>query len=468
MILRPNQLKLKQDISKALAKKPSVLMVAPTGFGKTVTFTDIALGAHKKETKTLLLTDRKEILDQIARTFKRQNLPCTTLTPETKVMPTSGIVVAMAQTLSRRMIKFLASFDPCLVIVDEAHEGIFTNVLKKLPYKYLIGATATPVGKHLFGLYDTIVESDQIPKLIELGFLVKPKSKMMGPKVEAKTKMGEYETSSMFIFYDKPTLYQGVVNKWLEEGLNRRTLVYCVNVEHAEKTAEAFGSVARCITSKTSKADRKKYIEGHQSGEFPVLVNCGILTKGYDDPKVEIIIVNRATKSLPLWLQMCGRGGRISEGKILFEIWDFGGNFERHGLWQQERVWKLEPPKKKRDTVGASPVIKCPECEAMHPMNVSICEYCGHVFSKEKAIVEGVWREVEPVKDIGVLVSQASIGQLIEAEKRKLLKATFVWRVLRDRGESWLSSYASVKGYSDYWVIRQLENGDTNFKDRII
>lgn len=468
MELRPNQLKLREDISKALAKKPSVLMVAPTGFGKTVTFTDIALRANIKNTKTILLTDRIEILGQISRTFKKQNLPFTTLTPETKVMPTSGVVVAMAQTLSRRMIKFLASFEPSLVIVDEAHEGIFTNVLNRIPYKYLIGATATPVGKHLYGLYSDIVESDQIPELIEQGFLVKPKSKMMGPKVEAKIERGEFETTSMFTFYDKPTLYQGVVNKWLEEGLNRRTLVYCVNVEHAEKTAEAFGSVARCITSKTTKKDRDEYIEGHQAGEFPVLVNCGILTKGYDDPKVEIIIVNRATKSLPLWLQMCGRGGRISEGKTLFEIWDFGGNFERHGLWQQERVWKLEPPKKKRDSVGASPVIKCPTCEAMHHMSVQVCEYCGHVFSKEKAIVEGVWREVEPVKDIGVLVSQASIGQLIEANKRKLLKSSFICRVLRGRGKDALEDYADVMGYSKGWVYMQLNMDGITFKDRMI
>lgn len=468
MQLRPNQLKLKQDIMASLGKHKSLLMVAPTGFGKTVTFTDMALGAHEKNTPTLLLTDRTEILDQIHRTFKAKGLPCSTLSPETKVMPTEGVVIAMAQTLSRRMVKFLESFKPTFVIVDEAHEGIFTNVLKKIPYKYLIGATATPVGKHLYGLYSDIVESDQIPELIELGFLVKPKSKMMGPKVEAKIKMGEYETGSMFTFYDKPQLYQGVVDKWFEEGEDKRTIVYCVNVEHAEKTAKAFGSVARVLTSHTTKKERVEIIKGHQGGEFPVLVNCGILTKGYDDPAIEIIVVNRATKSLPLWLQMCGRGGRIHPNKTSFNIWDFGGNFERHGLWQQERKWKLEPPKKKRNVLGATPVIKCPNCEAMHPMQVQVCEYCGYTFEKEKVVVEGVWREVVPVPDIGVMVSDASIEQLIEAEKRKTLKAHFVWRVLRGRGKSWLSSYAGLKGYSDYWVRMQLEMDGTTFKDRAI
>lgn len=291
---------------------------------------------------------------------------------------------------------------------------------------------------------------------------------MMGPKVEAKIKMGEYETGSMFTFYDKPQLYQGVVDKWFEEGGNKRTLVYCVNVEHAEKTAETFGSVAKVLTSHTNKKDRVEIIRGHKSGEYPVLVNCGILTKGYDDPAIEIIIVNRATKSLPLWLQMCGRGGRIFKDKTSFNIWDFGGNFERHGLWQQERKWKLEPPKKKRNVLGAAPVIKCPNCEAMHPMQVTICEYCGYVFEKEKVAVDGVWREVEPIKPIGVMVSEASIAQLIEATNRKILKSAFVWRVLRGRGRYALEEYAEVKGYSKGWVYTQLNIDGTNFKDRAI
>ncbi|MFK5283892.1 helicase-related protein, partial [Lacticaseibacillus paracasei] len=79
-----------------------------------------------------------------------------------------------------------------------------------------------------------------------------------------------------------------------------------------------------------SSEDRKKILSRFKNGEFLVLNNCGILTTGYDEPTIEVIIVNRATMSLPLWLQMCGRGSRIFPNKKNFMVLDFGKNHDRH------------------------------------------------------------------------------------------------------------------------------------------
>ena len=71
-----------------------------------------------------------------------------------------------------------------------------------------------------------------------------------------------------------------------------------------------------------------------------ILCNVGVLTTGFDEPSIETIILNRATKSLSLYLQMVGRGSRLSENKEKFLVLDLGKNTTRHGAYTDYFDWQ--------------------------------------------------------------------------------------------------------------------------------
>src|SRR5690606_24765306 len=60
--------------------------------------------------------------------------------------------------------------------------------------------------------------------------------------------------------------------------------------------------------------------------------NCMVLTEGFDEPSVECVVIARPTKSKPLYLQMIGRGSRLSPGKKECLILDVTGVSKQHSL----------------------------------------------------------------------------------------------------------------------------------------
>ena len=67
-------------------------------------------------------------------------------------------------------------------------------------------------------------------------------------------------------------------------------------------------------------------------GDFKVMINAGILTTGFNFPALQTVQVLRATVSVPLWLQIIGRGSRIYPGKEYFNILDHGRNGEARAV----------------------------------------------------------------------------------------------------------------------------------------
>src|SRR5690625_1732185 len=99
-----------------------------------------------------------------------------------------------------------------------------------------------------------------------------------------------------------------------------KTIVIYVNKEHILKTTKEFqlaGVKSDQILSGDKKRDEK--IEAYRNNELQVLLNCDIATTGFDIPDIQCVVVNRSTASLPLWLQMVGRGSRTAPGKTRSE-----------------------------------------------------------------------------------------------------------------------------------------------------
>jgi superfamily II DNA or RNA helicase len=459
MNFRPYQTDAIQLLRAGFAQHKRQVLCLPTGAGKTIIFSEIVRLAAEKKTTTLILTDRIELFSQ---TFKA--IQSTGITPyqihaanKARIHDTALVYVGMVETVARREL----TFTPSLIIIDEAHKGNFNKVIDAYPDAKIIGATATPTGKHFFKYYTNIVNNIDIPELISQRYLSPCKAfQMQDDFSDLQVKAGEFTEQSLFNHFDKKNLYSGVVDEYLQRCEGKKTLVFNVNIEHAQNMNIEFnerGVRSEVITSKTSKHERERILLAFKQGLFPVLNNCGILTTGYDEPSIECVIMNRATTSVALWLQCCGRGSRIYPGKEFFTVLDFGMNHNRLGMWNEPREWKLKPEKKKRE--GIAPVKKCPECDAMLAASIMFCPYCQHEFKvTEKDFKTGVMVEILPHVPTalkGKRISDLSIDELIELEKAKKYKATFIWRVLRSMGEDALSRYAQKRGYKSGWVYNQ-------------
>jgi superfamily II DNA or RNA helicase len=425
--------------------------------------------AAEKGTRTLILTDRIELFEQTFKAIQRHNIPIQIVNANTASIDKRAVVtVAMIETLHRRGY----NVEPDLIIIDEAHKGNFTKLIDTHPTARVIGATATPVGKHIPKYYSEIIQTIDTPDLVNQGYLCECKAFQMVDDFSDLTIKGkEYTDESLFNHFNKRKLYSGVVTEWQKRTPNKKTIVFNVNIEHSDAMAAEFnatGIVSESITSKTPKAERERILQAFSKGLFPVLNNCGILTTGYDEPSIECVIMNRKTLSLPLFLQCLGRGSRPYTNKTHFTVLDFGMNHDQHGMWNEPREWSLKEKKKKKE--GAAPVKTCPKCEAMLYATAKICKFCNHVFEVEaKQAVEGVMIEVIPRKFIGKKITELSLVELIELQKTKKYKASYIWRVVRSKGEEILKEYAGLMAYKSGWITKQVELiSDSKFNDYAI
>lgn len=477
----------------------SAVVTAPTGAGKTVMFSYICQQSTSRGKKVLILTERAELLLQTGGTLKNFSLNPFYIQAGIKYINYNhNTYVAMAQTLSNRIDKkiwrdWLAKID--LVIIDECHKQNFNYLFENglLEGKKVLGFTATPkrTGKmrQLALDYEKIIESVTVSELIELGYLVSDDySGIKGVntnEIKYNTLKGDFDERDMFTKFNAPKLYAGVVKNWEKICPNTQTLVFCVNIEHAIKTTLEFRSIgvdARFIVSPVSTPkepsegstpgqivlyqDRlrvyqlyKKYFSMY-SGErrsifdrfkrkgFPVLINAGIATTGYDNPALETIIVNRATTSQTLWLQMIGRGSRISPGKTHFNLLDFGENAGRLGHYTAPQLWHLWheskqgtglPPLKECGIASSGrPVYKDKEgCERLILASLKICPFCGFKYPKKKIAKEVDLEQLMYNGSKSVIVKK--IGDMDDEElykyfKSKRHKSPWLWRQLFFRG----------------------------------
>ena len=124
-----------------------------------------------------------------------------------------------------------------------------------------------------------------------------------------------------------------------------RAIVFAPNLTAAESYRagfEAAGISVRTVSGTTPAAERRAMLEGHANGRIDVLVNCGVLTEGYDDPGVQCIIVARGCGSQGLWLQMVGRGLRPYPGKEFCLLIDLRGIVFDMGRPDADRDFSLD------------------------------------------------------------------------------------------------------------------------------
>jgi superfamily II DNA or RNA helicase len=308
---------------------------------------------------------REELLAQATKAIR---LPSQAVTAGMKSIPHARVYVAMVETAYKRLDKFA---NIGLVIVDECHIGNFTKVIEHFTDSYIIGFTATPLAARktnpLRNYFDDIVCGIDIPDLIEQGFLAPEQTYSSSSIVErAKLKMrsGEFDATQMGAMYKEPKYIDTTLKAYQKHSLGRKTIIFNCNVEHSMAVNAAF--LAEGFNSRhldATSPDRAEILEWFANTPDAILNNIGIATTGFDQPDIETVIVNKATASMPLWLQMCGRGARPHPIKLAFTIIDLGANCMTHGSWADSRNWEDIFHNPKKPGAGVAPVKECPTCQ---------------------------------------------------------------------------------------------------------
>ena len=354
--LREYQQELLDEIIQEIPNTNKLCVQLSTGGGKTVIFTELI---KQLNAKTLILVDSIDIVYQTNETFKRQGIDVGMVLAGNKNFPQNKVVVAMVSTLYNRVKKntmLLNNIQYC--VIDECHVWIFNKLFEYLPNAKIIGFTATPVRLNRYKIdedttalevmqdvYEKLICGKPIEWLIQNNYLVKDHNYLIdfdysGLKTDSS---GEFTQSSMKEVFQSVDYQKALRHTYEVYCENKKTMIFTSSTETNAIFAELFKDKnIKTYDSKNNKPqERDEIIEWFKNTPDAILINTGCFTKGFDVCDVETIIVARATKSLALWIQICGRGARISNKikKDNIIIIDGGNNIQEHGVFSFKRNW---------------------------------------------------------------------------------------------------------------------------------
>ncbi|WP_291150882.1 DEAD/DEAH box helicase [Flavobacterium sp. UBA7680] len=335
-------------------QKHHLLYQLPTGGGKTVIFSEIVRRyLTNNDKKVVVLTHRIELCKQTSKMLKGFGVSNKIINSKVKELPDQNdysCFVAMVETLKNRINDEKLHLDNIgLVIIDEAHYNSFRKLLNSFKNAFILGVTATPLSSNIklpmHQSYDELIVGDTIGSLIDKGFLARATTYsydvgLTSLKVGIN---GDYTVKSSDDLYTNSLMQEKLLHAYTERSLGKKTLIFNNGIHTSLYVYDTFreaGYDIRHLDNTSSSEERKDILAWFKKTPDAILTSVGILTTGFDEPTVETIILNRATKSLTLYFQMIGRGSRKLPGKDEFTVIDLGNNAARFGLWSEPVNWQ--------------------------------------------------------------------------------------------------------------------------------
>tara|TARA_B100000780_G_scaffold58932_1_gene37587 strand:- start:3759 stop:5384 length:1626 start_codon:yes stop_codon:yes gene_type:complete len=382
------------------------ILVLPTAAGKSVIAGEFIRGLVAKwpGQRVLVLTHVKELISQ-------NHEKLITLWPDAPAGiysaglnrrdTTNNIIFAGIQSVHKRASE-LGRFN--LILIDECHlvpgtgMGMYLRFLEAMtvinPGIRVIGLTATPYrltsGSLIEGkdrLFTDIAYDVDVMRLVNQGYLSPLVAKQMDNELDLSsihTRAGDFKADELHALTDNDALARQVLIEILAYGAQRKSwLIFCSGVNHALKMAEIIaeqGITTATITGATPADVRDTILERFKSGDIQCLTNCDVLTTGFDAPITDMLVFLRPTQSPGLYVQMCGRGMRLSENKKDCLVLDFGGNTQRHGP-----INAIQPVIKKslHGKKTQAPTKTCPDCKTIMSISFTQCPDCHHKFLRD-------------------------------------------------------------------------------------
>lgn len=375
--LRPYQ---QRGLAEALAAyrdgARSVLLVSPTGSGKTSLFSYLIAQLHAKSKRALLLVHRRELAAQACNRLREFGVPHGPIMAGEHPQPWHGVQVASVQTLTRRTAPHAD-----LVVCDEAHlstAATWAGILSQYPTARILGVTATPwrlSGKPLAGAYDASVVVATPAQLREQGFLCDYVgfSYRTPDLSRVRTTAGEYNERDSAAAMGESAIVDNVVEEWGKHARELSTVVFAVTVEHSRQLTAKFraaGVAAEHLDGATPLEMRKAILRRVELGQTRVFCNVGVAVEGLDIPRLKCCVLARPTKSVSRYLQMVGRVRRPWED-VTARIHDHAFCIGSHDLPDAERDYSLTAKAEKPPSLST-----CSECFAYNPPGAP-CRNCG-------------------------------------------------------------------------------------------
>ncbi len=361
--LRDYQLKCSDSILREWDNHQSTLLCLYTGGGKTIIFSDVI---RRKGGRALVLANTEELVFQNFDKIRRSTgLKCViemgAISSSYLQFNSADVVVATVQTMiagkEKKRMHRLNPGDLSCVIVDEAHMSVSPSWKKTLDFVLsggakLAGFTATPDrhDKKALGVrYETVAENIGILDGRQDGWLCEITQQFISVKSldysHIKTYQGDLKLDELQRELERQENVAGICQPSLEvmfglapktltnipvpewggyiKSLNRearRTIVFTASVEQARMCAEIFNravpGLSDYVCGDTNKQNRRDLLKAFANGSVRAIMNCAVLTHGFDDPGVEVIIMARPTKSRSLYAQMVGRSTRPLPGIV--------------------------------------------------------------------------------------------------------------------------------------------------------
>ena len=406
---------------KAMRSHDRVLIVLPTGGGKTRIFCDIAKAARAKGARVQVLVHRRELIDQ---------------TPDESV----------------RTIQSWQPSNEDLVIVDEAHHACARTWKDKLQHSAkVLGFTATPQrldGGGLDVVFDDMVIGPTAAQLIDDGWL--SQYKLFCPPGAADLKgvrriAGDYSRKQLSAVVSQKRVVAAAVKNWMLLAGGRQTIGFCASIAHMTEVKHSFKTAGiKCATidGKMRKSQRDKTVNEFRDGKITVLLSVDLISEGFDVPACNCVLLLRPTQSLGLHLQQVGRALRPSDQHAV--ILDAAGNSERHGMPDEQRQWSLKGILKQRAGLVANvPIRVCSSCFGVHKPHLRICPFCGFAHPLDSRIPEE--------RDI--------LLQEKEQKRRRMRRDIGRARTVED-----LERIRAEQGYHPGWIDHVLRSRHQSFR----
>ena len=388
--------------SRTAAHGNTILML-PTGAGKTAV-AGFYIGEEaqaQRNTRTLVLQHTDELIEQNLASIGAITGLSTSVVKASRDDWSGRIVFGSVQTLARANRR-QALGQVSHVVIDECHRAAadsYQNIIADIrainPAVKLLGLSATPSrgdGRSLRKVFTNVGYQLKIGTLIARGMLVPPRTFTIGLGIDDElagldATAGDFDMRQADKVLNRSVLNEAVVAHWKERAGDRRTIFFCSTIAHAEAVAASFmaADVTAAVVSGDMPADhRADVIARFDRGEIQLLVNCMVLTEGFDSQPVGCIGILRPMLHKSTFIQAIGRGLRKVDperypGIIKTDciVLDFAGAALRHGSLEQEISLDNDDPEP-----GQAPYKCCPSCEAEVPLGASECPICGFGFER--------------------------------------------------------------------------------------
>lgn len=424
--LRPDQETVLEAARAALRRRRRPLIQAPTGFGKTVLSAAMFRGAAEKRNRAFFIVHRQELIEQSRATFSMVGIDHSVIAAGYPFNPGAMVQICSIDTLRRRLDRVEP---PRVVVWDECHHlaaATWGRVQQHYADAFHVGLSATPArldGRGLGDHFDELVRGPSVRWLIEGGHLAR--YKLYAPAAPdlggVSSVGGDYQKAQLAAAMDSATVVGSAVDQYRRRAPGARAVAFCVSVEHARHTREAFAAAgirAEVIDGTMDRGARSALIERFRGGDLRVLCSVDLISEGFDLPAMECAILLRPTKSLGLYLQQVGRALRTAPGKTHAVILDHAGNALAHGLPDDEREWTLDGVDRKPKQREAS-VRQCASCFAVAPPSAETCPECGTPFPRKPRMVEEVEGDLAEV-DADALRARREAARAEQSRARTL------------------------------------------------